>query len=273
MRSPVKKNVYAVRSSAGALFAEERQDAILQLLQHNGKVTVDELSARLGVSPPTVRTDLSRLESQGLLQRTHGGAILVGHTLYEPPYSERAILRQAEKKAIAVAAVQLVKEGETLILDAGTTCHEIALLLRGFRKLTVVTNSLASAQALAENDGIETLLVGGQVQSRRRAILGPLAAKFLEPFQCDRSFVAISGVHIESGFTVIDFDAAHLKSMMISKATQSVVVADSSKIGQISFACVRPILAVSLLITDDGISNEDRASLEKAGLKILIAGR
>ena len=265
-----EKPVRPQRSTSGALFAEERQVTILQLLQQYGKVTVDELTDRLGVSPPTVRTDLSRLEAHGLLQRTHGGAIVVGHTLYEPPYSERAILRQAEKKAVAASAVALVKDGETLLLDAGTTCHEIAQLLRGFRRLTVVTNSLASAQVLAENDGIETILIGGQVQSRRRAILGPLAALFLEPFQCDRSFVAISGVHPESGFTVIDFDAAHLKRMMLAKAAQSVVVADSSKIGQIAFACVGPLSTASLLITDGGISSDDRTSLESAGLRLLI---
>ncbi|HZO91944.1 MAG TPA: DeoR/GlpR family DNA-binding transcription regulator [Chthonomonadaceae bacterium] len=255
----------------GALFAEERQRAILEQLRQKGKVTVEELTLAFRVSPPTIRTDLTRLEEQGLLRRTHGGAIAVGNTLYEPPYSERAVLRQAEKRAIARAAVALVHEGETLLLDAGTTCYEIALRLKEFQSLTVVTNSLATAQALSENEGIQTILIGGVVQSRRRATLGALATEFLEPIQCDRAFVAFSGVHPAAGLTVIDFDAAQVKRRMLEKAKQAIAVADSSKIGQVAFARVAPLTAANLLITDTGILAEDRAALEEAGLRVLLA--
>jgi DeoR family fructose operon transcriptional repressor len=254
------------------LFAEERQGVILEQLRQKGKVTVEELTLAFRVSPPTIRTDLTRLEEQGLLRRTHGGAIAVGNTLYEPPYTERAVLRQTEKRAIARAAVEFVHEGETVLLDAGTTCQEIALLLKEFRRLTVVTNSIASAQALAENDGIEILLIGGTLQHHRRAMLGALAAQFLDPIQCDRAFVAMSGVHPTAGFTVIDFDAAQVKRRMLEKGKQAIAVADSSKVGQIAFAGVAPLTAVSLLITDSGITSEDRANLEEAGLRLLVAG-
>jgi DeoR family fructose operon transcriptional repressor len=256
---------------ASAMFAEERQRLILEQLRQKGRVTVEELTQRLHVSPPTIRTDLSRLEEQGQLRRTHGGAIAVGNTLYEPPYAERAVLRQAEKRAVACASAGLVHEGETLLLDAGTTCHEIALLLRDFHRLTVVTNSLASAQALAENEGIEVVFIGGMVQPRRQATLGALAAQFLEPIQCDRAFVAMSGVHPTAGFTVVDFDAAQIKRKMLEKTKQAIVVADSSKVGQIAFARVAPLSAANLLITDGGASSEDRAALEEAGLRVLIA--
>src|SRR5947209_19016068 len=167
-----------VRAS-GMLFAEERQRGIVEHLRQRGKVTVEAMTVAFGVSPPTIRADLTRLEERGLLRRTHGGAIAVGSTLYEPPYAERAVLRQMEKRAIAEAAAGLVQDGETLLLDAGTTCHEIALLLKGFRRLTVVTNSLASANVLAENDGVEVVLIGGTLQPRRRATLGARAARLL----------------------------------------------------------------------------------------------
>jgi DeoR family transcriptional regulator, fructose operon transcriptional repressor len=255
----------------GNLFAEERQQAILEQLRQLGKVTVEELTRMFRVSPPTIRTDLARLEEQGLLRRTHGGAIIVGTTLYEPPYAERAVLRYVEKQAIARAAVSLVHEGETLILDAGTTCQEIALLLKEFQQLTVVTNSLTTAQTLAENDGIEVLLIGGSVQPHRHATLGALASRFLDPIQCDRAFVAMSGVHPEAGFTVIDFDAAQVKQKMLSKAREAVVVADSSKIGQIAFACVAPVTDAHLLITDGSIFPDDHDALTAAGLRVLIA--
>jgi len=253
------------------MFAEERQRAILEQLRRKGKVTVDELTQSFQVSPPTIRTDLTRLEEQGFLRRTHGGAIAVGNTLYEPPFSERAVLRQTEKRKIARAASDLVHEGETILLDAGTTCHEIALRLKEFDRLTVVTNSLATAQTLAENEGIQTILIGGVVQSSRRATLGALATQFLEPIQCDKAFVAFSGVDITTGFSVIDFDAAQVKRQMMTRARQVIAVADSSKIGQTSFARVAGLNEVSTLITDSGIVPEDRYTLEEAGLRIIVA--
>lgn len=254
------------------LFAEERQQAILEQLRQQGKVTVEELTVTFRVSSPTIRTDLTRLEEQGLLRRTHGGAIAVGNTLYEPSYAERSVLRQAEKRAIAQVAAGLVQEGETLLLDAGTTTYEIARLLKEFRRLTVVTNSLVSAQVLAENDNLETILIGGVVQARRCAALGPLAARFLDPIQCDRAFVGMSGVHPIAGFTVTDFDLALIKRKMLEKARQAIVVADSSKIGQTAFACVAGLDIAELLLTDAGIAAEDRCALEEAGLRVLTTG-
>jgi len=252
-----------------SLFAEERQRSILEQLNQQGKVTVEELTITFRVSPPTIRADLTRLESLGFLRRTHGGAIAIGNTLYEPPYSERAIIRQMEKRAIAAAAASLVHEGETVLIDAGTTCHEIALALKEFRRLTVVTNSIASADALAENGGIDTILIGGIVQPRRRATLGALATSFLDQIQCDRAFVAMTGVHPEAGFTVIDFDAAQIKRKMLEKSKQAIAVADSSKIGQIAFACVAPLSAAHLLITDYGVTAEGRTEIEAAGLRVV----
>ncbi len=271
MRSANRPKQNTVAELPGALFAEERQRSILELLRRTGKVTVEELTRAFRVSPPTIRADLSRLEAQGLLRRTHGGAIALENTLYEPPYAERAVLRHAEKRSIALAAAELVQEGDTVLIDAGTTCHEIALVLKEFRKLTVVTNSIASAEALAENDGIETILIGGIIQPRRRATLGALATQFLSQIQCDHAFVAMTGVHTEAGFTVVDFDAAQLKRRMLEKAKQAAAVADSSKIGQIAFACVGPINSANLLITDHGISAESRHAIESAGLAV-IAG-
>src|ERR1700712_4846250 len=121
METRTSVNEAGERERQNGLLAEERQRAIRALLRKKGKVTVEELTVTFSVSPPTIRTDLSRLEEQALLRRTHGGALAIGNTLYEPPYAERAVLRQQEKRAIARTAVGLVHEGETLLLDAGTT--------------------------------------------------------------------------------------------------------------------------------------------------------
>jgi DeoR family fructose operon transcriptional repressor len=258
-------------SESSGLFMEERQRAIHELLTRLGKVTVEDLTATFGVSAPTIRNDLARLEEQGLLQRTHGGAIPASPTLFEPPYVQRQVLRQEEKQAIARAANGLVENGETVLLDAGTTTYELALLLKERPRLTVVTNSLANAQALSDNPGIDVILIGGLLQPRRRALLGPLAVRFLEAFHVDCAFLAFNGAHPTAGYTVIDFDAAELKRRMICSATRAVALADSSKIGQIAFARAAALSEASLLITDDGAPAGSIQQFREAGIEVIVA--
>ena len=259
------------RQNGGSLFMEERQRAIHELLNRDGKVAVEELASRFGVSAPTIRSDLARLEEQGLLRRTHGGAIPASPTLFEPPYAQRQVMRQEEKRLIAAAAADLVKPGDTILLDAGTTTYEAALVLRDAPKLTVVTNSLANAQALMDSPGIEVVLIGGAVQPRRRAILGPLATRFLEDFHVDRAFLAFNGVHHEAGFTVVDFEAAELKRRMMACAAEVVVLSDSGKIGQVAFARVAALTSARLLITDAGAIGDEMNAIEANGLEVLVA--
>ena len=254
----------------GFLFAEERRRDIVSRLNAAGKVSVDDLAAAYSVSLPTVRTDLARLEERGLLRRTHGGAIPASPTLFEPPYAQREVMRHAEKRAIAATAAELVKDGDTIILDAGTTIYELALAIRNRRSLTVVTNSLVNAQALADSAGIRIVVIGGDLQARRRATLGPLAVRFLESFYVDRAFLAFNGADPVAGFTVVDFDAAEIKRQMMSRASESVVLSDSSKLGVTTFAHVAPISAASTLISDSGIHPQMRSDLAGCGIVVKI---
>jgi DeoR family fructose operon transcriptional repressor len=258
-------------SGTSTLFAEERRRRILDRLRVSGKVTVEELSAEFGVSLPTIRTDLARLEEQGLLQRTHGGAIPPSGTLFEPAYAQRQVIRHAEKQAIARAAAELVEEGETILLDAGTTTYELALALRDRQALTVVTNSIPIVLALMENRGIEVTLIGGRVQPRRLAVLGPLAVRFLAAFRVDKAFLSFNGVDVEAGFTVVDFEAAEAKERMMACARETIVLADSEKIGRAAFAHVAPVAAARRLITDEGIPPASLRALQEAGLDVRIA--
>jgi DeoR family fructose operon transcriptional repressor len=253
-----------------SLFAEERRRDILALLGASGKVTVEELASHYAVSLPTIRTDLSRLEEQGMLRRTHGGAIPLSPTLFEPPYAQREVMHQAEKRAIAREAAALVNDGETILLDAGTTVYELALALKIKRNVTIVTNSLANALALMDSPEIAVILVGGSIQQRRRATLGPLAVRFLEDFHVDKAFLAFNGVDVEAGFTVVDFEAAEIKRKMMSCAAEIVALSDSSKIGQRAFAAVAPLSAASLLVTDWHISDDFRAAIDERGVRLHI---
>ncbi|MEI6514017.1 MAG: DeoR/GlpR family DNA-binding transcription regulator [bacterium] len=253
------------------LLPEERRQAILQHLRRDGKVTVPSLADDLAVSLPTVRADLARLETRGLLRRTHGGALPVESARHEPPYDERERTNPDEKRAIAKVAASFVQSGETILLDAGTTTYEIALELHSKRDLTVVTNSLAIAWTLMENPTFEVILLGGTVQHHRKATLGPLVIKQLESMNVDRAFVAVSGVDPVGGLTVIDFDAAQVKFAMMSRARETIIIADSSKLGQIAFAQIAPVTQASFLITDADADPRITRSLEELGLIIRLA--
>ena len=254
-----------------SLFAQERRNRILTRLRQEGKVSVEELAALFRVSPQTIRTDLDHLAERGLLRRTHGGAMPLSGTLYEPVYSQRQVMRHAQKRAIALEAASLVDDGETILLDAGTTTYELALALRDRPALTVVTNSIPIALALMENERIEVMLVGGRVQPKRLAVLGPLAVRFLGSFRVDRAFLSFNGVDVEAGFTVVDFEAAESKERMMACTRETVVLADSEKIGRTAFARVAPISSARRLVTDDGIRDADRRALQEAGLEVLVA--
>ncbi len=251
------------------MFVEERQQRILETLRRSGKVTVEELTDAFGVSAPTVRADLAALDTRRLLRRTHGGALPLETSLYEPPFAEREAAHHHEKRRIGRAAAALVRSGETVILDAGTTTHEIARALAetGRRDITVVTNNLPSAVLLMDAaPQITVIVVGGQTQPRRRATLGALAAKFLEPLRADRVFLGVSGVHPEAGLTAVDFDAVQTKQAMLAHAGEVIVVADSGKIGQTAFAQIAPVGVCALLLTDTDISDEDVVALSEAGI-------
>jgi DeoR family fructose operon transcriptional repressor len=251
------------------MFVEERHQMILELLREAGKVSVESLADRFRVSAPTVRADLAVLEQRGLIRRTHGGAIPKETTLYEPPYGEREQARREEKRRIARLAASRVRDCETILLDAGTTVHEIARMLRERVGLTVVTNSLPAAFELAEAGGVNVVLIGGQVHPERQATLGPLATEFLRDMHVDRAFIGVNGVS-EAGWTVVDFDAVQVKRSMMARAREVIVVADHSKLGEATFASIGPLNAAHVLVTDTPIESDSlRAALEQAGVEVL----
>jgi DeoR family fructose operon transcriptional repressor len=252
------------------MFVEERQQKILEILREEGKVSVDLLADVFGVSAPTIRADLGALESRRLLRRTHGGAIPIETTLYEPPFGEREQAQRDEKRRIARIAAARVRDHETVLLDAGTTVTEMARFLLERRGLTVVTNSLPTAFELADAGNVNVVLIGGQLHPERRATLGPLATDFLRDMHVDRAFIGVNGVSEEAGWTVVDFDAVQVKRAMMARAREVVVVADHSKLGEATFASIGPLTSAQVLITDTPIERDTlRAALDKAGVEVM----
>lgn len=253
------------------MFAEERRQFILKELRRTGKVTVDDMAHGLSVSLATIRTDLSTLEGKGMLRRTHGGAMLQESTLYEPPYAVRERSQSAEKRAIAAVCASMVSDEETILLDAGTTVYEIALQLRNRNGLRIATNSLKIAIMMMDNPKIDVVLLGGQVNSKRWAIMGDLVLHSLEAIRVDHAFLSFNGIDAKAGYTSVDFDAASIKRMMMDHARQVVVAADHSKVGQIAFARVSPISPEHTLVFDSGVEPSKLPPFKDLGVEVILA--
>jgi len=172
------------------LYSEERKKIILDYIQKYGKASVQELTEVLQVSEATVRRDLKDLEDAKLLKRAHGGALSLQNVNFEPTFGEKKVTLLKEKHAIAKKAVELIDEGDTILLDAGTTTFEVAKELRTFSKLTVITNDINISQELLSHPGIEIIVVGGMLRKETLAMVGPMAEQSLGMIRVDKLFLA-----------------------------------------------------------------------------------
>ncbi|HWR45107.1 DeoR/GlpR family DNA-binding transcription regulator [Sporomusa sp.] len=241
------------------MFAEERKTEILQLVKIGNPVTVTSLSQRFGVSESTVRRDLQELEDNGLIQRTHGGAISV-QTGFEMSFQEKEVRFLTEKQQIATLAANLVNDGETVLIDSGTTTLEIARLLRS-KKITVATNSMDIAQVFSDDAGVETVLLGGTLRKNTRALVGYLTNDALRKMYFDKVFLAANGIDAEFGITTPNLTEAETKRYMLQAGKEKILVADHSKIGQRSLCRICGLEEIDLLITDKGINDADDQQL------------
>lgn len=237
------------------MFAEERKAEILQLVKLDNPVTVTSLSQRFGVSESTIRRDLQELEDNGLIQRTHGGAISV-QTGLELSFQEKEIRFLPEKQQIATLAASLVNDGETVLLDSGTTTIEIARLLRS-KRITVTTNSMDIAQVFSEDTRVETVLLGGTLRKNTRSLVGYLTNDALRRMYFDKVFLAANGIDVEFGITTPNLTEAETKHYMLKAGKEKIVVADCSKIGQKSLCRICGLENIDMLITDKGIEAAD----------------
>lgn len=253
------------------MFAEERRRQIAALVASARAVSVTDLAARFGVSESTIRRDLRELEEAGLVERTHGGAVLPDLRRYEPSFHQKEGERRQEKEAIARVAARLVKDGDTIILDSGTTTLALARLLRGRTNLTVVTNSTVIAAELACAPGVEVVVTGGILKGRTLALVGAQVARFLSQVNVDRVFLGINGIHLEAGLTTPTLAEAETKQAMIRAAREVVVLADHTKLGRVTFAHVASLQEVHRLITDAGAQPQFVQQLREVGLDVQVA--
>jgi DeoR family transcriptional regulator of aga operon len=249
---------------------EERRRAILDIINHEGRALVQTLAPRFGASQVTIRKDLEILHSHGLVYRTHGGALPVrAGALLDPSLREKEKLHRKEKQKIGAAAARLVKEGQSVVLDSGTTTTGIARALREFRRLTVITNAVNIAADLAGTD-VEVILTGGILRENSFSLVGPLAEDTLRHLSADMLFLGVDGFDVHFGLTTPNMLEAKVNRVMVEIARRTVVVCDSSKFGRRSLALIAPPSAVHQAITDSRIPKSDMRGLEEAGIDVTL---
>ncbi|HET6847839.1 MAG TPA: DeoR/GlpR family DNA-binding transcription regulator [Gaiellales bacterium] len=247
----------------------DRLSRIVEQISANGSVGVGDLADSLGVSAATVRRDLALLEEQRLLARTHGGAVAHG-VLYELPLRYRSARHQEEKARIARAAAERVPDGAAVGMTGGTTTTEAARALSDRRGLTVVTNSLSIASELAVRPTLKLVVTGGVARPESYELVGPLAEASLAELNLDVVLLGVDGISAEAGLTTHHEVEAHTNRALISRARRVIVVADSSKVGQVAFARICQLGEVHELITDDGADAGTVAEVRDAGVVVTL---
>ena len=272
MRHRKKDDAGAARGRAPRLLVEERRRRIVELLEAQERVTVEELVARFGVSAVTIRGDLDALAEVGAAIRSHGGALKRGDAPEDVPITVKETLHHAEKVRIGHAAAQMIRDGETIMLDSGTTTAELARQIRFLRlkSLSVITNALNIAMEIASLPHVRLIMIGGILRQMSYSLSGPPAEQALRGVHADRLFLAVDGLDPEIGLMTPDVHEAQLNSVMIQVSREVVVVADSSKFQRRSLSVIAKLDAVHKVITDSGASTEVLAALRARNVEVLV---
>lgn len=257
-------------SNRNKISTVDRRVAIMERLNKSGQVDVTTLSQELGVSEVTIRNDLSRLEQKHMLVRARGGAFKIDRVGMDFSIADKMEYHYEEKKKIGKAAAALIEDGETIILDSGTTTLEISKNLAEAQDLTVITNALNIASQLAENKNTNVIVPGGFLRKNSLSLVGTTAEDSFKNYFCDKLFLAVDGFNTIHGLSTPNVEEAHLNRTMIEIAKEVIVVADSSKFNRRSFAFIAPVSAVDIVITDAEITPEDKSNLENSGIRVIV---
>jgi DeoR/GlpR family transcriptional regulator of sugar metabolism len=253
------------------MLALERRRRIAESIRSRGVVSVTEMAEALGTSEITLRRDLRAMAADGLLVRTHGGAVLADGLVSEPPYSEKANQAAAEKAAIARLAASMIAPGDSIVMGPGTTTLALARLLVDFSELTVVTNSLLVAQALMPASRVEVILTGGTLRRAIHALVGPAAEESVRQLRASRVFMSGNGLTAERGLSTPSPLVAAADRALAAAAQQTVVLADHTKIGLETMCQTVPIDHISTLITDADVDPAQLAAIREAGVAVMVA--
>lgn len=250
------------------MFSEERQQKIIEMLNEKSSLRVAELAEIFNISESTIRRDLQDMEEKGMLTRTHGGAVGINRTSFEPSFKEKETEKHDEKSSIGIIAASMIEDGDTIILDSGTTTLEIAKHIEA-KDITVITNSIDIASELSNKDNIELIVAGGSLRQNTRAMVGHITESVFKNFRVDKAFVGANGISMEEGITTPNFNEAQTKKAMINVANKVIIVADSTKFNKVCFSVICPLRAVSAIITSSDLDENIIKEYEDSGVEIL----
>lgn len=252
---------------------KERQTLILQMLNENGRVSVSELMERFSISEVSIRKDLASLEEKKLLLRVKGGAVNLQQYNDSDEFSlaDKRLKHAEEKKRIGKLAASLIHDNDTIIIDSGTTTMEVAKNLGDHKHLTIITNSLSIALYLSQLDKYTVIALGGQIRTTSESTVGLIAESSLNNYYCDILFLGVDSINLDKGMSTPNIEEASLNQKMIKSAKKIVAVFDSSKFEKRSFAFIANIDELDSIVTDEGITKEEKDYLESRGIEVLIA--
>lgn len=251
------------------MLAIERKNEILETLQKEQRVLVAELSQKYNVTEETIRRDLDKLEKEGFVKKTYGGAVLNKNASIDLPLRIREKTNRKEKQIIALSVAKLVEDGDCIMLDSSSTSLMIAQELKKRKKLTVITNSVEVLIELSGNEGIHVISTGGTLRDTSLSLVGKAAQEVLNHYNVDKAIISCKGVDIEKGVTDSHEMEADVKVSMCSRAKTTILAADSSKLGEVYFVKVCDLKAGDILVTDRPPSQELGEYFEKLGIGVV----
>ena len=253
------------------MLLHDRRATIVQMITSERMVKVSDLIKTFNVSIETIRRDLKYLEDAGYIKRVYGGAVIKSMYGLEPDYSSREIKNYSEKVAIGRKTVELVDDGDTIVIDIGTTTLEFARALKGKKKVTVITNAIQIAAALVVDDNIRVIMLGGNVRKGDLSTSGFLSENDISLFNVDKIFLGIGGLTIEEGITDYHIEESNLRRHILKKTHMVIGLADFSKFGVIAMNKVCDIEKINFLVTDDKTDKLMISKIRTLGIKVLIA--
>jgi len=233
-----------------SISSEQRKNAILEILKKEDEVKVLQLVEIFGISGVTIRSDLAELEREGLLRRIHGGAVNTKKSYYNMSLNDRMNVNREEKILIAKTCAALIHDGDTLMIDSGTTTCYLARELSGHNNLTIVTNAMQIAEEFVYYNSVNVILLGGNLDLKYQFTYGNNTIAQLQNYRADKMILATDGISPEHGLTTFHYQEAEVSRCMIDRSNSVIVVADHSKIGKEGFAYIAPLDSIDILVTD-----------------------
>ena len=253
------------------MFSVERQNEILEILNKNKSATVEELAAELFVSGATIRRDLSAMEKQGLLKRSHGGAIAFRSSAEEPALSIREQENTSAKRAIASLAFKLLKNGDSVFIDSSSTVGFVIPLMNNLKYLSVTTIGLKNALLLSQTNNVKIYIAGGQIHNRSNSITGTDTIDYISRIHADITLISCSGADLRAGFTDADIEQSKLKRQMRKNSNKVAMLCDSTKFGKTFMCSDFDFGEIDYLITDKTPPEEYVRKINESGCKLLCA--